>query len=322
MNVVHQWVVDAYSRIRKFVRETPLEYSSYLSNKCGCNVYLKLENQQITGSFKARGALNMLLSLTPEQKSNGVIAASTGNHAAAVGFALEIADTSGEIFMPLGVSEIKIQNLKQYKKAKISLFGNDSVDAEFEAFRQAKGQAKVYVSPYNNEKIIGGQGTVAYEILEQLPKVNNILVPVGGGGLISGIAGYAREENENIEIIGCQPVNSAVMYHSVQAGKILNMESLPTISDGTAGGIEAEAITFPICQKYVDDYHLLEEPEILEALGILIKHHQIMAEGAAALSVAGLIKNKDKYQNKNVVLIICGNKISLELLQSAIDTLR
>lgn len=317
---VHQWVVEAYSRINAFVRKTPLEHSPYLSNKCACNVYLKLENQQITGSFKARGALNMILSLTPEQKSNGVIAASTGNHAAAVGFALEITDTSGEIFMPVGVSKLKIQNLKQYKKAKVSLFGNDVVDSETEAFKQAELQDKVYVSPYNNENIIGGQGTVAYEILEQLPKVNNILVPVGGGGLISGIAGYAKEENEYIEIISCQPVNSAVMYHSVQAGKILDMESLPTISDGTAGGIEADAITFPICQKYVDNYHLLEESEILEALGILIKHHQIMAEGAAALAVAGIIKHKHRYKNKNVVLIICGNKISLELLQSAIAT--
>lgn len=318
MNVVHQWVVEAYSPIKAFVRETPLEYSPYLSNKCDGNVYLKLENQQITGSFKARGALNKILSLTAEQKSNGVIAASTGNHAAAVGYALEIAGTKGEIFMPEGVSEIKVQNLKQYENVKINFFGNDSVDAEREATKQAALQNKVYVSPYNDEKIIGGQGTVAYEILNQLPEVNNILVPVGGGGLISGIAGYAREEN--IEIIGCQPVNSAVMCHSVQAGKILAMDSLPTISDGTAGGVEADAITFPICQKYVDGFHLLEEAEILEALGILIKYHQIMVEGAAGLSVAGLIKNKDRYKNKNVVLIICGNKISLELLQSAIDT--
>jgi len=140
-------------------------------------------------------------------------------------------------------------------------------------------------------------------------------VPVGGGGLISGIAGYAKEENKNIDIIGCQPVNSAVMYHSIQAGKILAMESSPTISDGTAGGIETDAITFPICQRYVENYHLIEEREILEALGILLKHHQIMAEGAAGLSVAGLIKNKDMYKDKNVVLIICGNKMSMDLLR-------
>jgi len=317
---VNQWVVDAYSRIKDFIRETPLEYSPYLSDKCECNVYLKLENQQVTGSFKARGAVNMILSLTAEQKQKGVLAASTGNHAAAVGYALNIADTTGEIYMPENVAEIKVDNLNQYRKVRINLEGKDSVDSEREAIRQADLQDKVYVSPYNNEKIIGGQGTVALEIMNQLPKVDHILVPVGGGGLIAGIAGYAKEENEQIEIIGCQPVNSAVMYHSIKAGKVLDMDSLPTISDGTAGGIELNSITFPICQQYVNGYHLLEESEILEALGILIKYHQIMAEGAAGLSVAGLIKNKDHYKNKNVVLIICGNKISLELLQKAIDT--
>jgi threonine dehydratase len=317
---VHQWVVEAYSTIKNYVRETPLEYSPYLSDKCECNVYLKLENQQVTGSFKARGALNMILSLTAEQKKNGVIAASTGNHAAAVGYSLDIADTLGEIIMPINVSDIKVQNLKQYNNVKVSLIGKDSVDAELAAIKQAKLQSKAYVSPYNHEKIIGGQGTIAYEIMNQLPEVSHILVPVGGGGLISGIGGYAKAENEKIEIIGCQPVNSAVMCHSIQAGKVLDMESLPTISDGTAGGIEEGSITFSICQKYVDGFHLLEESEILEALGILIKHHQIMAEGSAGLSVAGLIKNKDRYKGKNVVLIICGNKISLELLQSAIAT--
>jgi len=317
---VHQWVVEAYSRIRRFIRETPLEYSPYLSARCECKVYLKLENQQVTGSFKARGGLNMILSLNAEQKKKGVLTASTGNHAAAVGYALEIADTEGEIFMPEGVSDIKIQNLKQYSNVKVNLFGKDSVDAEQEAIKQAKQQDKIYVSPYNDEKIIGGQGTVAYEIMHQLPEVNAVLVPVGGGGLISGIGGYLKDENDDIKIVGCQPVNSAVMYHSVKAGKILDMASLPTISDGTAGGIEAGSITFPICEQYVDEYHLLEEEEILTALGILLKHHQIMAEGAAGLSVAGLIKNKEHYKHKNVVLIICGNKMSLELLQSAIDT--
>ncbi|RLD22753.1 MAG: threonine/serine dehydratase [Bacteroidetes bacterium] len=317
---VHQWVVEAYSRIKNFVRETPLEYSPYLSTKCDCNVYLKLENQQVTGSFKARGALNKILSLSGEEKKKGVITASTGNHAAAVSNALAIADITGEIYMPENVSALKVQNLKQFSNVTIKLYGQDSVDTEREALRLAGLQDKVYVSPYNDEKIIGGQGTVAYEILKQQPEVKAIFVPVGGGGLISGIGGYAKEENADIEIIGCQPVNSAVMYHSVQAGKILDMPSLPTISDGTAGGIEEGALTLPICQKYVDDYYLVEEPEILSALGILLKHHQIMAEGAAGLSVAALIKNKARYKHKNVVLILCGNKMSLELLQSAIDT--
>jgi len=317
-NNIHSWVTEAKANIGKYIRETPLEFSHFLSDLCQAKVYLKLENQQITGSFKARGALNMILSLSDQQKEAGIITASTGNHAAAVGHALGIAGASGEIFMPETVSELKIKNLKQYPSVKINLFGNDSVEAEKEAINQAERQNKVYVSPYNNEKIIGGQGTIALEILDQLPEVNNILVPVGGGGLISGIAGYAKNEKDHIGIIGCQPINSAVMYHSVNAGKVLEIDSSPTISDGTAGGIELDSITFPICQQFVDDYHLLAEGEILQALGILLKHHQIMAEGAAGLAVAGLIKNKEQYREKFVVLIICGNKMSLELMKDVI----
>ena len=315
---VHSLVNEASVRIEEYIRRTPLEYSYFLSKLCQANVYLKLENQQVTGSFKARGALNMILSLSEERKNRGVVTASTGNHAAAVGYALDIAGTTGEIFMPEDVSEIKVENLKQYKRVKVNLYGKDSVDAELEAIKQAELQDKVYVSPYNNEKIIGGQGTIAKEILEQLPNVDSILVPVGGGGLISGIAGYARKEKESIEIIGCQPVNSAVMYHSIKEGRVIKMDSLPTISDGTAGGVEEVAITFPLCQNYVDSFHLLEEEEILEALGILLKNHQIIAEGAAGLSVAALIKYKEHYKNKNVVLILCGNKMSLELMRSAL----
>jgi len=319
-NNIHSWVSEANANIKAYIRQTPLEYSYYLSELCQAKVYLKLENQQVTGSFKARGALNMILNLSDKQREAGVITASTGNHAAAVGYALSITRSKGDIFMPETVAELKIENLKQYPNVKVTLFGNDSIESEMEAINQAELQRKVYVSPYNNEKIIGGQGTIGVEILNQLPEVNNILVPVGGGGLISGIAGYTKKEKDDIEIIGCQPSNSAVMYHSIQAGKILEMDSSTTISEGTAGGIELDSITFPICQKFVDDYHLLAEEEIMQALGILLKHHQIMAEGAAGLAVAGLIKNKEHYKDKHVVLIICGNKMSLALMGEAIAT--
>jgi threonine dehydratase len=316
---VHQWVVESYSRIKEHIRETPLEYSPYLSSLCECNVYLKLENQQITGSFKVRGALNKILGLSAEQTKQGIVTASTGNHAAAVGYALDIAGAKGEIFMPENVADIKVQNLAQYKNVKVNLFGSDSVDAEREAIKQAGLTNRTYVSPYNDEQIVGGQGTVAYEIINRLPTVNHILVPVGGGGLVSGIGGYVKTKNQNIEVIGCQPVNSAVMYHSIKSGNILNMESKPTISDGTAGGIEPGSITFPLCQKYVDEFHLLTEDEILAALGILVKHHQHMAEGAAGLSVAGLIKHKRNYKGQNVVLIICGNKMDIGLLGAVLS---
>lgn len=318
---VHEWVVDAYTRIKPYIRETPLEYSAYLSKLCECDVYLKLENQQVTGSFKARGGLNKILALSDEERNKGIIAASTGNHAAAIGFALDISGTTGDIYMPENVSGIKIENLKQYKNVKMILYGKDSVDSEKEALKQAELQEKVYVSPYNDQEIIGGQGTIAYEIARQLPNLDKVLVPVGGGGLISGIAGYLSKEKPDVEVISCQPVNSAVMYHSIKAGQVLDMESQPTISDGTAGGIEQGSITFPICQKDVHEYHLVEENEIIDALGILLKHHQIIAEGAGGLSIASLIKNPASYKGKKVVLVICGNKMSIELMKTVISRL-
>ncbi|MEN8247890.1 MAG: threonine/serine dehydratase [Bacteroidota bacterium] len=312
---IYSLVKAAYPRINAFIRETPLEYSYHLSKLCDCNVYLKLENQQVTGSFKARGALNKVLSLSRKEKEKGIIAASTGNHAAGVAYSLSIAGASGEIYMPENVSDLKTRNLKQYKAVTIKNFGKDSVESENIALKESRKNDKVYISPYNDELVIAGQGTIAVELVSQIPELTDVLVPVGGGGLIAGIAAYLKNAKPDTKIIGCQPENSAVMYHSIKAGKILDMESQPTISDGTAGGIEEGSITFPACQQFVDDYYLLTEEEILAALRTLLEHHQILAEGAAGLSVAGLLKNKDDFKGRNVVLIICGNKISMELLQ-------
>ncbi len=318
---VYKWATEAYPLIKPYVRETPLEYSPHLSALCRAKVYLKLENQQVTGSFKARGALNKVLGLSAAEKERGIVTASTGNHAAAVGFALAVDGAAGEIYMPENVARLKVDNLRQYKNVTIKLHGRDPVEAEAAAKQRAADRGCVYISPYNDAMVIGGQGTVAVEILHQLPDVDEVLVPVGGGGLVSGIAGYLAKARPQARVIGCQPQNSAVMYHSVKAGKILDMPSLPTISDGTAGGIEPGAITFSICRQNVDDYLLLTEEEILSALGILLKHHQLMAEGAAGLSVAALLKDTKAWRGKNVVLIICGNKMSIDLCHRALATL-
>lgn len=315
---VYKWVKAARSRIAGHIRHTTLEYSPHLSELSKANVYLKLENQQVTGSFKVRGALNKVLSLPKKELAKGVIAASTGNHAAAVAHAVNVAGSSAIIYMPKTVSQVKVDNLSHYNNIEIVLHGKDSVEPELEALRQAEIQGKVYISPYNDEEVIGGQGTIAAEILEDLPAVDSVFVPVGGGGLISGIAGYLKQKKPDAQIIGCQPENSAVMYHSIQAGNVLELASQPTVSDGTAGGMEKDSITFPICQQYVNEFHLVTENEILAALGLLLKHHYMMAEGAAGLSLASLLKNKQQYIGKNVVLIICGNKMSKALLEQTL----
>ena len=317
---ISQLVEQADARISQIIRKTPLEFSSYLSELCQCNVYLKLENLQISGSFKARGAVNKILSLSDEQKIQGVVTASTGNHAAAVGLALQQSGAEGIIFMPENVSRMKVDNLKQYKGVTLKFVGQDSVDSETAAKQYGEEANVTFISPYNDPEVIGGQGTIGLEILEQLPETDAIFVPVGGGGLISGIAGYCKKVNSEIKILGCQPENSAVMYHSIKAGKILEMESKPTIADGTAGGIEQDSITFDICKANVDRYCLVKESEIKRALYIMLEKHQMMVEGAAGLSIACLIKNKENYKGRNVVLIICGNKMSIDLLQDVLKS--
>ena len=313
-------VSEASVRLSGKIRNTPLEFSPYLSALSGAKVYLKLENYQLTGSFKVRGALNKVLSLSKGELTSGVITASTGNHAAAVAHATKIAGTRAKIFMPETVSQVKVNNLKYFSNVELVYAGQDSVESELKAIEVAEKEQLPYISPYNDEAVISGQGTVGFEIFAELPEVDAVLIPVGGGGLISGIAGFLKKKSAKIEIIGCQPENSAVMYHSLEAGKVLEIPSKPTISDGTAGGMELDSITFQVCQEYVDRFHLVSEEEIIAALEIVLTSHYMLVEGAAGLSVASLLKNKAQYQGKNVVLILCGNKISHDLLESVISS--
>jgi len=314
---IRKEVVEAERRIRNYIRETPLEFSSYLSQKYNANVYLKLENFQITGSFKIRGAINKFLSLNEGEREKGVITASSGNHGIAIAHVLKKFGCKGTIYLPQSASPAKIEILRSYG-VNIEFYGNDCIEAEMTAKKIAKEKKLIYISPYNDLKIIGGQGTIAVEIERQLKDIDIILVPVGGGGLISGIAGYFKNVNSKIKIVGCQPRNSPIMYESIKAGKILAIESKPTISDGTAGGIEEGAITFNICKKYVDDYVIVEEEEIKEAIKLILDKHSMLIEGAGALSVACFLKEREKFVGKNVVLLISGARISLEKISEII----
>jgi len=315
---IKQEVLKAEKRIRQHIRETPLEYSPYLSRSTGSEVYLKLENIQLSGSFKFRGAMNKLLSLTKEEAGKGISTASSGNHGAATAFGLKKLGLSGTIVLPEIAAEAKIEALKLYG-AEIKFHGNDCIKAEMYSRETARKNNLTYIPPYNDPQIIGGQGTIGIELKRQLENFDTVLVPVGGGGLMAGIAGYLKAVDENIEIIGCQPENSAVMYESVKAGKILDLESKPTISDGSAGGIEPGSITFDICKQYVNDFIILTEDEIKEAVKLIIEKHYILVEGSAALSAAALLKEKERFKNKTVVLIVSGSKIGLETLKEVLS---
>ncbi len=307
-------VLDAERRIRDYIRETPLDYSPFLSQKGNANVYLKLENFQLTGSFKIRGVFNKLLSLSEEEKKRGIVTASSGNHGAAFAYASNVLNLNGIVFLPENASPAKIQDIKQYN-VELRFYGNDTVKTEIFARNFAEEQGMTYVPPYNDPKVIGGQGTIGIELEKQLEKIDAVLVPVGGGGLISGIAGYLKETIEDVEIIGVQPENSAVMYHSIKAGKILELESEPTLADGTAGGIEKDSVTFELCRKYVDDFILLSEEEIAKAILLTLEKHHMLIEGAGALSVAAYLKEPTRFKGKNVVLILSGCRISLDRLR-------
>lgn len=307
----------AYQRIRPYVIETPLEYSPALSRETGAEVWLKLEHIQRTGSFKLRGAANKLLQLSRNDWDRGVVTASTGNHGAAVAYMAQQLKRQATVYLPENVAPAKVDFLKAYQP-QLVFWGSDSVETERHAREEAEGRGQLFVSPYNDEDIVAGQGTLGVEIVSQLPEVESILVPVGGGGLISGVAAYAKGVQPRIQVTGCQPVNSPVMKASIEAGHIVDIPSLPTLSDGTAGGIEADSITFDLCRQWVDEFLVVNEEEIREALVLLLKKHYLMVEGAAGLSVATLRKYADQYSGKQVVLVLCGRKLGWSHLKDLV----
>ncbi len=302
-------IEQAYNRIKDHIYSTPLIKAYGLSQLLDAEVYLKLENIQLTSSFKIRGAFNKLLKLNADEKSRGVVAASMGNHGAAVAFAGKKLNVPVKIFAPKHVSSSKIESMKLFG-AEVILSGNDCLQAEMAAKNYANEHNQIFISPYNDLDIIFGQGTIGYELMQQASDIDEIYIAIGGGGLISGISAYTKSVDARINIIGCLPLNSPIMYESIKANKIIELENKPTLSDGTAGNIEANAITFDFCKQNVDDYALVTEDEIIEAIKLLLYKEHILVEGAAAITLAAAIKNKEQIKHKKIVLIICGGNIS------------
>ena len=309
--------VLAANRIAPHIRETPLDHSPFFSELSGANVFLKLDNLQHTGSFKLRGAFNKLLSMTAEQRDAGCVAASSGNHGAAVAYAMAKLKTKGVVFVPEGTSTTKVDAIKR-AGGEVRFFGTDGLDTELHAREYAAENGMNYLSPYNDEDVIAGQGSCGVEIAKQLSKVDAIFIAVGGGGLISGVGSFLKSVNPSMSVVACQPAASAVMTESVKAGEILDIPSQPTLSDGTAGGIEADAITFDVCRAVADDFVTVSEDQIAEAMRQFIDAHHMLPEGAAGVALAGLMLCADQYKDKNVVVIICGGNISRETLKSVI----
>ncbi|XP_062610988.1 L-threonine ammonia-lyase-like [Saccostrea cucullata] len=317
-----QKTLEAHWRIKQYVYKTPLMFSRPLSKLASdCKVKIKLETEQLTGSFKIRGAFNKLLKMSSDSdtvKERGIITASSGNHGMAcveAGMKLGIPIT---VYCYKDVSEHKRTAL-QDRGVRVVLHGNDCVEAENEARSSAERQNTEYVSPYNDLDIIAGQGTIGIEILEDFSDVDSVLVPVGGGGLIAGIARYIKQVKPSVEIIGCQPQNSKVMYESVKAGRIVFEESLDTLSEGTAGGVEENSITFPLCNQYIDDWIMVTEEEIGKAIVYMLQHHQKVFEGAAGMTLGAFMKNPGRFMGKHVAIVACGANIGINTLKQLIS---
>jgi threonine dehydratase len=306
--VVKIRIEEALKRIAPHIRRTECRPAPAISEIVGGEVFLKLENLQDSRSFKLRGVINKILSLSEDDSQKLLVTASTGNHAAAFAHALQLFGLRGKLFMPKTSAAVKVENVRS-TGVPFELVGEDCIEAEAHAAAFARSGGHVWISPYNDPMIVDGQGTVAVELMEQLGNIDVVLAPVGGGGLIGGIAGYLKAVDPSIEVIGCQPINSCVMYESINAGEILDIESLPTISDGTAGGIEAGAMTFDLCRRHVDDFILLEEEEIVAAMRFLHEKEGVTIEGAAALSTAAVLKERKRFAGRRIALIVSGGRV-------------
>jgi threonine dehydratase len=293
--------------------------SAALGEGIDAEAFLKLENLQITGSFKIRGAANAMLALSARDRQRGVVSASTGNHGAAVAHMAGALGCPATIYLPAGASGAKVERLSRLG-AELRFVGEDCVEAELKARAIADEAGRAFISPYNDPAVVAGQGTVGLEIEHQLDSADAVLVPVGGGGLIAGIAASLRAVRDQIEIIGCQPSHSPVMHESILAGRILELESRATLSDGTAGGMEPDSITFELCRDLVDDFVLVSEEEIAEAMRLVVRRHHLLIEGAAALPVAALLKEHERFRGRRIVAVLSGGNVDLDTLAEVLGT--
>lgn len=308
-------IEQAYQRIADDILRTPLLFSHWLSDYCDGEVYLKLESEQLTGSFKARGSLNKLKWVQEQKLDSLPVTASTGNHGLGFARACELLEIKGKVFLPRNAVSSKVDAIRAYN-VEIEFHGDDPFTTEKYARKTAEENGWIYVSPYNDPQIIAGQGTIGIEVLEELPNPDNILATVGGGGLISGIGSWIETKSPETKIVGCQPENSPEMSVSVRAGEYREVDSKPTLSDGSAGGFEPDSITFEFCKKLVDDFILISEDEIADAIRSMIKHHSKLVEGSAGVAVASLLKYPEQFKDQTTVIVICGANISTDKLQT------
>ncbi|MGB9840251.1 threonine ammonia-lyase [Thermovenabulum sp.] len=317
MDISLREIQDARAIIKNVAYKTGLVHNTTLSEMSGNTVYLKMENLQKTGSFKIRGAYNKIAHLTPEEKQKGVIASSAGNHAQGVALSATLYGIKSTIVMPKHAPLSKVSATKSYG-AQVVLHGSvyDEAYAKAKEIQQETGAT--FIHPFNDPYVIAGQGTIGLEIMEDFFDVDAVVVPIGGGGLVSGISIAVKSINPKTKIIGVQTKNVPSMAESISNKKITTVEGAPTIADGIAVKTPGD-LTFSIIQKYVDEIVTVDEDEIANAILLLLERAKVVSEGAGAVSVAAVLNRLNNYKNKKIVAVISGGNIDVNILARVID---
>jgi threonine dehydratase len=310
-------VKAAHERIRQSIYLSPCTISATFSQLTGNSIFLKLDNLQRTGAFKERGALNKLLTLTKEERDQGVIAASAGNHAQGLAYHAGKLGIRAQICMPLTTPLIKVSATKAYG-ADVVLQGANYDEACGEAIRRGHEQHLTFIHPFDDDAVIAGQGTLGLEMLQQHPEIEAVVVPIGGGGLIGGIACAIKETNPKVKIVGVQTSRLPSMKAAVSEGKPVTIPAAATIADGIAVRRAGDR-TLPLVQKYVDEIVTVDEEEIANAILLLLEREKTMAEGAGAAAIAAMVNHKIEMSGKNIAVLVCGGNIDVTLLSRIIE---
>lgn len=318
MEVIEVW--EARKRIAPHVKKTPLIESMVLSERLGRPVYLKLENTHEIGAFKIRGAANKILSLTEKEKRQGITTYSTGNHGMAVAFIAQKLGIEAVVCISNRVPKAKVDRLARLG-ARIEIVGESQDAAGVRCYELQKEKGYTVIEPFDDPYVIAGQGTIGLELLEDLPNLGDVLVPLSGGGLLSGIGLALKTNNPEIRITGISMEKSAVMYESIKAGKLLEMEESKTLADSLLGGVGLDNhYTFGMVKKFSDQLLLIAEDEIGYAMAYMMDKQGMIVEGAAATGIAAVIGNQIPHQDRALVVIVSGRNVDISILPDLIKT--
>jgi threonine dehydratase len=310
-------VQAARERLRGSIYYSPCPHSQMLSALTGQQIYLKLENLQMTGSFKERGALNRIATLTPEQTSRGVVAASAGNHAQGVAYHATKRGIRSIIVMPLATPLVKVTATRNFG-AEVVLHGANYDEACDEATRICTAEGMTFIHPFDDPIVMAGQGTIGLELLEQVPELQAVVVPIGGGGLIGGIACAIKESRPDIRVIGVQTSRLPSMAAAIEQHHPVTLSSATTIADGIAVRRAGE-VTFPVVERYVDEIVTVDEDEIASSILVLLEREKTLAEGAGATALAALLQKKTTLKSEHTAVLVCGGNIDVTLLSRIIE---